>query len=186
MTTSIRQEESPDFEHVRTVITAAFEASDYGHSGEADLVERLRESGAATVSLVATQDASVVGHVLLSEVTTDPGITESTGAGLAPLSVVPSAQRRGIGSALVRAAIEEARQRGFGFLVVLGDPAYYGRFGFRPALEWSMVHGFDGIPQEPFQVLFLDEAASAVGRTIGRICVRYSKEFGTQFAGAGS
>ena len=98
----------------------------FGGDAEARLVDALRRSDTVAVSLVAqSDDAVIVGHVLLSRLVSPPGAL-----GLAPLAVLPDRQRRGVGSALVRAALARAREGGWAAAFVLGDPAYYGRFGF--------------------------------------------------------
>jgi putative acetyltransferase len=97
----------------------------FGGDAEARLVDALRRSGAAAVSLVAECGGGVVGHVLLSRLISPPDALA-----LAPLAVLPDQQRRGVGSALVRAALARARERGWTAVFVLADPAYYGRFGF--------------------------------------------------------
>jgi predicted N-acetyltransferase YhbS len=119
------------------VTVAAFERSAYGHHNEADIVEALRAAGVLTVSLVAETDGEIVGHVAFSWVR----IAEAVGDwhGLGPLSVAPGWRRRGVGQALVREGLyvlEAVRASG---CVVLGDPAYYGRFGFAgdPALGYG-------------------------------------------------
>ncbi|MBJ3774369.1 GNAT family N-acetyltransferase [Acuticoccus mangrovi] len=116
----IERETEADFPAIDRVVTAAFD-----RGAERDLVRRLREDGDMAISLVARQDGEVVGHVAFSQMTAPlPAV------GLAPLSVVLAAQRLGIGSALVRAGLEAARRGGWEVAFVLGEPAYYERFGF--------------------------------------------------------
>ena len=133
----IRPARVADHDAVEAVVRAAFPTP-----AEAALVAALRAAGDAVVSLVAERctpgDAGgVVGHVLFSPVTVLPrdGVRTACGLGLAPLAVAPPAQRRGIGGALVRAGLDACRARGSGFVVVLGDPAYYARFGFMRASD---------------------------------------------------
>jgi predicted N-acetyltransferase YhbS len=147
----IRAERPVDHAAIRAVTVAAFESSAYGHHNEADIVEALRASGALMVSLVVEADGAIVGHVAFSRVR----IAEAEGDwhGLAPLSVAPDWQGRGVGQALVReglCVLEAIRAAG---CVVLGDPAYYGRFGFEsdgalrygpeasPYLQRLVLHG---------------------------------------------
>jgi predicted N-acetyltransferase YhbS len=133
----IRPERAQDSSAIRAVTLAAFESSAYGHHGEADIVDALRASGALSVSLVAVDDGEVVGHVAFSPVR----ITTSEGDwyGLGPISVGPAWQGRGVGKALVREGLREIETLGGAGCVVLGDPAYYGRFGFErdPALSYG-------------------------------------------------
>lgn len=129
----IRDEGPGDAEAIAAAISAAFAPEAALPAPEAGLVDDLRAAGALGLSLVAeAPDGTLVGHVAFSPVT-----VEGRGAdrllGLAPLAVVPAWQGRGLGSALVSAGLEAARARGCELVVVLGEPAYYRRFGFRPA-----------------------------------------------------
>jgi putative acetyltransferase len=110
---------------IRAIHTAAFPGP-----GEADLVEALARDGDAVVSLIAERDGEIVGHVLLSRMTVSGDGRVYRALGLAPIAILPEAQRTGIGSALVRAALARAAEAGEELVFVLGDPAYYGRFGF--------------------------------------------------------
>jgi putative acetyltransferase len=131
----IEPESAADRAAIHAVHTAAFPTR-----LEADLVDALRASGHAVVSLVARVDGAVVGHVLLSPVTISrDGDVIARGLGLAPVAVLPAHQGRGIGGALVRAALLRASAP---FCVVLGDPAYYGRFGFARALDLGVTNEY--------------------------------------------
>jgi putative acetyltransferase len=138
----IRPERASDHAAIRAVTVAAFERSAYGHHNEADIVEALRAEGALTLSLVAEADGAIVGHVAFSPVR----ITDSEGDwhGLAPLSVAPAWQGRGIGQALVREGLKALESLNSAGCVVLGDPAYYGRFGFRndPGLRYGEASSY--------------------------------------------
>lgn len=116
----VRREGATDRPAVRALVAAAFERED-----EALLVERLRPRA---TSLVAERDGAIVGHVMTSPMRGVHAV------GLAPLAVAAPARRCGIGAALVRGALEAARGAGWDGAFVLGDPAYYGRFGFRADL----------------------------------------------------
>jgi putative acetyltransferase len=116
----IREEGPSDRAAVHEVVRAAF-----GRTNEAMLVDRLRADGDSTVSLIAVDDASVIGHVMLSRMK-----APFQALGLAPVSVRPDRQRSGVGSSLVLEALTRARQGRFEAVFVLGDPAFYGRFGF--------------------------------------------------------
>lgn len=125
---------------MRAVHTAAFPTA-----AEADLVEALRDAADGVVSLVAEVDGVVVGHVMCSPATLDghPGVRLM---GLAPVAVLPARQRRGVGSALIGAALERCRDLGVDVVIVLGDPAYYARFGFAPAARWGVACTYDAPP----------------------------------------
>ena len=129
---------------------------------EADLVDRLRERANPFISLVADDGGSIVGHILFTPVTLS-GHANLRLLGLAPMAVVPSAQRRGIGSALVCAGLERCRKEGAAAVVVLGHPAYYPRFGFSAASGFGIRSEYD-VPDEAFMALEL-EAGSLRGRT---------------------
>lgn len=116
----IRDESSRDWTDVHRVVCSAF-----GQAAEAQLIEKLREAGDIVISLVAAENEQIVGHVLLSKMDAPfPALA------LAPLSVLPTKQRKGIGSALIKEAVSRARAGGWDAVFVLGDPDYYGRFGF--------------------------------------------------------
>ncbi|MQA31050.1 MAG: GNAT family N-acetyltransferase [Luteitalea sp.] len=163
----IRSERTGDIDAIGHLHRRAF-PSDL----ESRLVDALRQAGNAAISLVAEDDdGAVVGHVLFSPVQTEHG--SARGLGLAPVAVVPERQRAGIGSALIREGIRRAREARFELLVVLGDPEYYGRFGFTraSAAGLSNEYGVD----EPFMVLEL--SAEALSHVSG--LVQYSPEFNT-------
>ena len=100
--------------------------------GEARLVQRLTDAGAATISLIATHEGEPLGHILFSPARM-PGPRPSPALGLAPMAVLPGHQRRGVGGQLIEEGCRLARERGFHYVVVLGHPQYYPRFGFKPA-----------------------------------------------------
>jgi putative acetyltransferase len=160
--------ERPGEEHaVHAIHRAAFPDPD-----EADLVRRLRSDGDVLVSLVAEGGGALVGHVLFSPVSLEPHGHGLAGAGLAPLAVAPPCQGRGIGTRLCLAGIEACRETGQDFLVVLGSPGYYARFGFRPAARYGLTDTWGG--GDAFQVLELKSGALAhVGGT-----VHYAPAFG--------
>jgi len=115
----IRTEGAGDSRAIQQVHTEAF-----GGSAEANLVRLISERKKALISLVAVSDDSVVGHILFSRVTIDNVPAAFNGIGLAPVAVLPTFQRRGIGSKLIREGLERCKQAGYDAVVVLGDPAY--------------------------------------------------------------
>ena len=117
---NVRLEASDDHQAVRRVHLASFPGP-----GEADLVERLRASGDAVLSLVATEGGVLVGHVILSRMS-----APFCALGLAPVAVLPDWRRQGIGANLIEEGIRCARRDGWNAVFVLGEPAYYQRFGF--------------------------------------------------------
>lgn len=156
----IRAEEQSDRADVHALNVSAFATP-----AEADLVDALRAEAKPVVSLVAEQDGAVVGHILFSPVTLSGGAGLKI-MGLAPMAVAPSRQRRGIGSALVRAGLQRCRAQGVGAVVVLGHPGYYPRFGFSPSSRFGIDSEYD-VPAEAFMVCelepgFLREAAGTI------------------------
>jgi putative acetyltransferase len=119
----VREETPKDISAVKLVHEAAF-----GQLAEAVLVDALRVSGDAVISLVAEDDGEIVGHVLFSKLPAPERCLA-----LAPVSVVPSRQNQGIGSKLIREGLARAKKEGWKAVFVLGEPDYYQRFGFDPA-----------------------------------------------------
>lgn len=129
----------------------------FGGSVEATLVDALRQQARPLVSLVAVHEEAVVGHILFTPVTL-PSRPELPLMSLAPLAVLPSHQRQGIGSALVRAGLEECRRLGRVACVVLGHPAFYPRFGFSPASGFGLRSEYD-VADELFMAVELQAGA---------------------------
>jgi len=149
----IRLEQPEDVPGIRIVNERAF-----GSSSEADIVDALRRNGKATISLVAEDEGCVVGHILFSPVTVETGERELAGLGLAPVAVLPEFQNRGVGSSLVEQGIERCREAGHSFVVVLGHPHYYPRFGFTPASRFGIKCEYD-VADENFMAMELREGA---------------------------
>lgn len=162
----IRPEHSDDAAAVHAVHAVCFDSS-----AEAYLVDRLRAAGRLAVSLVAEIDGRVVGHIAFSPVTLASGAIRAAGAGLAPLAVVAAHRRRGIAADLVRAGLDACRCAGFDWVVVLGEPRYYRRFGFRPAATFGLHDEYGG--GDAFAALELRPGALPVGGGL----VRYAPEF---------
>ena len=134
--TTIRLERADDAAAVRAVNEQAF-----GQPTEANLVERLRQTCDAALSLVAVDDG-VVGHILFTPVVVESDGRRIVGMGLAPMAVAPERQRQGVGSSLVRRGLEILRERRCPFVVVVGHPGTTRDSGFRPArLVDSVVSG---------------------------------------------
>ncbi len=144
----IRQETAADIAAIHAVNAAAFETT-----AEADLVDSLRARAADVISFVAERDGEIVGHILFSPVSLASS-PELKIMGLAPMAVAPSHQRSGIGSALVRAGLEQCKRQGAAAVVVLGHPAYYPRFGFVPSVRYGIDSEYD-VPQDVFMLVEL-------------------------------
>ena len=164
----IRVEEENDQAGVHAVNVSAFDTPT-----EAYLVHAVREEADPVVSLVAEVSGGVVGHIMFSPVTlsTHPDLKLM---GLAPMAVAPEHQRKGIGSALVQAGLEECKKLGFVAVVVLGHPEYYPRFGFSTASQYGIDCEFE-VPAEAFMAMELQPGALS-GRH-GR--VKYHAAFST-------
>ena len=155
---SIRPETSKDVDSIRYVNEQAF-----GQITEAAIVDKLRNRNALTISLVATENNEVVGHIAFSPVVIESESSSFKAIALAPMAVLPAYQRKGIGSQLVRAALEECRRLAHETVVVLGHPDYYPRFGFVLAKPKGIACEFE-VPDEAWMILELQEGALA-GRT---------------------
>ena len=175
---SIHPERPDDAAETRAVVEAAFSSSSFGHQGEADLVDRLRESCRDCLSLVARHGDHIVGHVLFSPVVVEGG-ESLCGMGLAPMAVTPSFQRRGIGTLLITRGIEILKERSCLFVCVLGWPDYYSRFGFQPAQRFGLDSEFGGAADSMFQILWLAEQPA----TLTGGLVRYRPEFSSLASG---
>lgn len=141
----VRPEEPDDREPIHEVHAASFPTID-----EARLVDALRDAQHLCISLVAVERGEVVGHVAFSPVSV-PGATD--GLGLAPVAVLPGFRQRGFAKRLIREGLALSEQSGYGFVVVLGDPSYYGRFDFMPAAGWRLCDEYGG--GEAFQAIEL-------------------------------
>ena len=144
----------------------------FGRNQEADLVDKLRERGVLTVSLVAVQEAAVVGHIAFSPVEIASEKSSFGALTLAPVAVLPAHQNKGIGSQLVIAGLDEGRRLGHEIIVLAGHPNYYPRFGFVRAYAKDIECEF-GIPDEAWMIAELKQGALA-GRQ-GK--VRFQPEF---------
>lgn len=149
----IRAEEPDDHPAVERIHRLAF-----GRSAEAELVAALRRESGPRLSLVAERAGQAVGHVFFSPVTIEGAADPPPAAGLAPLAVLPEAQARGVGGALVRSGLGRCRSLGWRAVFLLGEPAYYGRFGFVLAAPRGLHYespAFDAA----FQLLELEPSA---------------------------
>ncbi len=151
MTMAIRKEQDSDKESIWKVNAEAFETE-----AEANLVNALRDSGTPFISLLAEADEEIVGHILFTPVELTGDNSGLTLMGLAPMAVRPGFQRKGIGSQLVRAGVENCSIQGYDAIVVLGHPEYYPKFGFVPSVKYGIKSEYD-VPDEVFMVLELKE-----------------------------
>lgn len=135
----IRAEQPQDQEAIRRVNVAAFEGHPFSRQTEHLIVEALRAADALDVSLVAELDGAVVGHIAFS--LAQIGEVESGWFLLGPVAVLPDQQARGIGRKLIEAGLGALRSRGARGCVLVGEPAFYTRFGFAqvPGVTWAGV-----------------------------------------------
>ena len=141
----IREEVLGDEARIAEVTAQAFAAAEHADGTEAAIIDRLREAGALALSLVAEAEGEIVGHAAFSPVTIDGD--ECRWFGLGPVAVLPERQGRGVGSALIGRGLDRLRAAGAHGCVVLGDPGFYGRFGF--VADARLV--YPGPPSEYFQ-----------------------------------
>ena len=148
MNVTIRPERPTDAATIHAVTRAAFRTAAHASGTEPHIVDALRAANALTVSLVADGHGQIVGHVAVSPVTI--GDRGAIGwFGLGPISVIPDCQRQGVGTALMHGALAALRARKAAGCVLLGDPAFYRRFGFEPAAPLVLPD----VPPEYFQAL---------------------------------
>ena len=160
---NVRSEEPSDHRAIHGVHAASFPTV-----GEARLVDALRAAGLLCVSLVAVEQGKVIGHVAFSRVSV---LDATDGVGLGPVAVLPGYRQRGIGEQLIRDGLAACKRSSYGFVVVLGDPGYYRRFGFMPAGGWGLCDEYGG--GEAFQALELRPGSIPADGGL----VRYAPEF---------
>jgi putative acetyltransferase len=162
--TAVRLEQAGDAAAVRAVLADAF-----GGPAEADLVDRLRASDDIVLALVAElENRGIVGHIGFPRLAVDAASGSAPAVALAPLAVAIDLWNRGIGSALIGRGLALLAERGEQLVFVLGDPAYYGRFGFDAAAAASFVSPYSG---PHFMALRLAQTAPSEGT------VRYPSAF---------
>ncbi|WP_417849206.1 GNAT family N-acetyltransferase [Thalassoglobus sp.] len=137
MNVTIRPESIKDWQSIWRVNQAAFEGD-----AEANLVNALRDGGFVDVSIVAEVGGKVVGHILFSRITIETKSETIDALSLAPMAVMPSHQRQGLGTMLVESGLAACREQGQRIVVVLGHPEFYPRFGFSAALAQKLESPF--------------------------------------------
>ena len=166
----IRQELPADYPRVYQVIKAAFANAEHRDGSEQDLAAALRNSQSfiPKLSLVAMEDGKIVGHILFTKAL----VSQTEVLALAPLSVLPEYQNRGIGLALIRRGHAAAAELGYGYSIVLGDSKYYSKAGYVPASRYGIKAPFD-VEDENFMAVCFHSRA---GRLNG--CIAYDPAFG--------
>jgi putative acetyltransferase len=135
----VRPATDSDAAGVRSVLTAAFPTT-----ADADLVERLARDGDLALGFVALDEAAVVGYAAFSRMAVVADEARVPALGLGPVAVLPPFQRRGIGGRLIEAGLAAANGRGIPLVFVLGDPDFYGRFGFRAQTAATFASPYAG------------------------------------------
>jgi putative acetyltransferase len=164
----IRQEKTEDIDDVH-----AFNELAFGQPQEANIIDKLRINCDNLLSLVAVENEKIVGHILFSPVTIEGQHGVIRGMGLAPMAVLPEMQHKGIGTQLVKSGIDNLRKMQCPFIIVLGHPEYYPRFGFERASLYGIKCQWEGIPDDAFMILWLDK--SIMNRVSG--LAKYRDEF---------
>lgn len=154
----VRKELPSDYDSIRRINIDAFKDEPLSCQTEHLIIEELRKAGAMSLSLVAEDDAgNVCAHIAFSDATLDGEPCNCFLVG--PLAVAPKMQGRGIGTALIKAALEEVRKMGISACILIGDPAFYTRFGFVGYERITM----QGVPQENVMIKIFDESFDASG-----------------------
>lgn len=167
---TIRRETGANHSRVYEVVKSAFASAEHSDGNEQDLIVKLRASGAFVpeLSLVAVENGNIVGHILF----TKADVAGHTVLALAPLSVLPVYQRKGIGLALIAEGHRIAKELGFDYSIVLGHAEYYPKAGYCPASRYGIKAPFD-VHDENFMAIKLNPAAGPLYGTI-----RYDAAFG--------
>jgi putative acetyltransferase len=163
MRLSFSSETEDDISGIREVVAAAF-----GQTNEANLVKQIRKSSnfIPDLSIVAVEEGKVLGHILFSPIVIEAREQTIPALALAPLAVIPTRQREGIGSQLMQVGLSKCRELGHGIVVVLGHPDYYPRFGFHRASQFGVQAPFS-VPDEAFMILALKpDALMGVSGTV--------------------
>lgn len=174
MKITIRQEEERDYKLSERVVEEAFKNAEHTDHKEHILVANLRKGDnfIEELSLVAEQGGKIVGHIMFTKIFINNGENIYESLALAPLSVLPEYQSRGIGSSLINEGLRIAREMDFKSVIVLGHDKYYPKFGFKPASLWGIKAPFE-VPDEVFMALELEDRV--LEETSGQVI--YGKEF---------
>lgn len=171
---NVRKENIEDKTEIYNLIKESFKSAEHSDGSEQDLVNKLRDSDSYIhdLSLVATCDKTIVGHIMFTKISIENKDLNTESLALAPLSVLPKYQRKGIGSKLIGEGLKIAKNLGYKSVVVLGSEKYYPKFGFKEAKKFGINPPFD-VPSENFMVIELE--ADSLKNING--VVKYPKEF---------
>ena len=141
----IRKETKEDYQFTEQVVKKAFEKELYSDQNEHSLVSNLRNSDSfiPDLSLVALYNGKIIGHILLSKIFIINNESKKASLALAPMSVFPEYQNRGVGKRLISTALNKAKSLNFESVIVMGHSNYYPKFGFEKASKWSLKAPFE-------------------------------------------
>lgn len=161
---NIRQETNSDASAVYELVQTAFASAEHCDGNEQDLVVLLHKSPSfqPALSLVAEENGTIIGYILFSQIK----IGEKTAIAPAPLAVLPAYQKQGIGLALLKEGHRIAKNLGYGISVVMGSETYYPKVGYVPASRFGIICPFEGVPDENYMALPLQEPAGDWNGTV--------------------
>jgi len=164
----IRQETSADYSAVFNIIKDAFKAEVLSDNTESFLVEKLRKSDAfiPRLSLVATHNNKIVGHILLTKIQIKNKNKSVDSLALAPVSVKPEFQKRGIGRELIIASHKRAIELGYKSIILLGHENYYPRFGYKRASNYNIKIPFDAPDENCMAIELIKNGLKNVNGTV--------------------
>lgn len=165
---NIRPETAKDFKSIYDLVRRAFETAKVSNGQEQDFVEKLRsgENYLPELALVAEDEGRLAGHIMLTKITVEQEPENWAALLAAPLSVELEHRGQGLGAELMREAVRRAAAKNFPAVFLVGDPAYYRRFGFKPVTEYGLTYNLE-IPSE--YVLGLELREKALQEAGGRI-----------------
>lgn len=164
----IRREKPSEFQAIHDFVKVAFKTAKVSNGEEQDYVDNLRDSGnyIPELALIAESDGKIVGHLMLTRTFVVTSDSREEALLLAPLSVALDYRKRGIGSGLVVESFRLAKGLGYTVVFVVGDPAFYGRFGFMPSVLFKIKH-VPPIPEE--NVMVTELFAGALNGVAGTV-----------------
>lgn len=166
----IRREREDEFDQIHELVQVAFQTARVSNGKEQDFVRQLRAGGnyLPELALVAEEDDKLIGHIMLTKTCIHGDGKDNEALLLAPISVALEYRNRGVGTALINESFRLARAMGFGPVFLVGDPAYYRRFGFRPTVDFG-IRDTHSIPDEYVMVCELKK--NALAGISGTVCL---------------
>jgi len=165
---TIRQETEKDFDQIYDLVRTAFLTARVSNGKEQDFVIQLRNGTnyIPELALVAEENGNIIGHIMLTKTFITDHDKKYEELLLAPISVMPAYQSRGIGSMLIKESFKIALDRGYKAIFLAGNPAYYQRFGFKPTVEFN-IKDLHGIPDENVMVCeIVKDALNGISGTV--------------------